>query len=143
LLPRQEFWLMYHRWAAQNLQKKLAEEQSKINPSDHIWKRLKWGHFYRHREMVFWKEQAKQQDVFTDAMVSEILRVAEKKWIQGDTMISTKDELVWINFSFSRALKPDSGKSGDNQLTPLVEQPPVPQKKQQKNRIVVTIEQQQ
>jgi hypothetical protein len=125
---------MYHRWAAQNLKKKLGEEQEKINPSNHIWKRLKWGHFYRHREMVFWKEQAKQQDVFTDAMVAEILKATETKFIKGNTFKKDDkgkerltDELVWINFSFSRALKPDSGNTtaSKHALTPLTEAPPV------------------
>jgi hypothetical protein len=61
-----QFWEMYYRQQARKLHEQLRHTRGAVVKNDVLqaelkWSRLRWGHLYKWRQLIFWKEQAKQQ----------------------------------------------------------------------------------
>jgi hypothetical protein len=104
------------------LRSKLVQEKRKSTPSAHGWRRLKWGHFYRQRELVFWKEQLKQQAQLTDEIMTGIQEDIISK-TKGTTGKENADRLVWIEFHFTGAAKLGLRTRGKIALNDFQEEP--------------------
>jgi hypothetical protein len=108
---QKDFWRMYFRHQAVHTNKDLEKTKSsvdefKVEQSEGNWSRLKWGHLFKQREKVFWKEKVKQRALFTDAMCDSMYDQTLKLG-QGTVTKAGVEAIMWIGFKLNSVCRQD------------------------------------